>query len=133
MAPHLARSSHKSTARGSPARLSAAECHLTAAIFTGRVGDTYAFCSLATDRVGNVEQKNCASAPDAVTRIGASGCLGDCDGDGVVVVNELVLMVNIALGNAPASVCLAGDRNHDGAITIDENVTAVDNALSGCF
>jgi len=41
-------------------------------------------------------------------------------------------MVNIALGNANIDTCLAGDANPDGQITIDEVLTAVNNALSGC-
>ncbi len=41
-------------------------------------------------------------------------------------------MVNAALGTVPASECLAGDSNHDGAITIDEVLKAVNNALSAC-
>jgi hypothetical protein len=34
-------------------------------------------------------------------------------------------MVNIALGNAPLTMCDSGDANHDGQITIDEILTAV--------
>jgi hypothetical protein len=41
-------------------------------------------------------------------------------------------MVNISLGNASVSTCPAGDANHDGQITIDEILTAVQNALRGC-
>jgi hypothetical protein len=41
-------------------------------------------------------------------------------------------MVNIVLGNANVDTCLAGDANRDGQITIDEILTAVSNALSGC-
>jgi hypothetical protein len=41
-------------------------------------------------------------------------------------------MVNIALGNVPITDCLAGDRSGDGTITVDEILTAVNNALSGC-
>jgi len=41
-------------------------------------------------------------------------------------------MVNIALGSAPLSACPAGDANGDGHITIDEILTAVNNALNGC-
>jgi hypothetical protein len=40
--------------------------------------------------------------------------------------------VNIALGNATVSDCRAGDGNHDGQITIDEILAAVNNALNGC-
>jgi len=61
-----------------------------------------------------------------------SGCSGDCNGDGVVTVNELLTMVNLALGNADAATCLSGDANHDGQITIDEILGAVNNALTGC-
>ena len=42
-------------------------------------------------------------------------------------------MVTVALGNAPASECEAGDVNHDGQITVDEILTAVSNALNGCL
>jgi hypothetical protein len=41
-------------------------------------------------------------------------------------------MVNIALGDAPVSACEAGDANHDGRITVDEILTAVNDALNGC-
>jgi hypothetical protein len=61
-----------------------------------------------------------------------STCAGDCDGSGAVAVNELVTLVNIALGSAEVATCLAGDANGDGAITIDEILTAVNNALNGC-
>jgi hypothetical protein len=59
-------------------------------------------------------------------------CIGDCGGDGGVTINELLLLVNVALDNVPASECRAGDSNHDGVITIDEILAAVNNALSGC-
>jgi hypothetical protein len=59
-------------------------------------------------------------------------CVGDCSGDGMVTVDELLTMVNIALGNAPISECPAGDANNDMQITVDEILTAVNNALNGC-
>jgi len=62
----------------------------------------------------------------------ASVCTGDCNGDGTVTVEEILTMVNIALGAAHPSACLAGDANHDGEITIDEILIAVNNALNGC-
>jgi hypothetical protein len=40
-------------------------------------------------------------------------------------------MVNIALGG-PIEDCLAGDRDGDGHVTVDEIVAAVANALDGC-
>lgn len=60
------------------------------------------------------------------------GCDGDCAQDGVVTVDELLTMVNIALGNAQITKCDSGDSNQDGQITVDEILTAVDAALNGC-
>ena len=59
-------------------------------------------------------------------------CAGDCNGSGQVTVDEILTMVNIALGSAVLSNCSAGDANHDGQITIDEILMAVHNALIGC-
>lgn len=59
-------------------------------------------------------------------------CAGDCAGDDQVTVDELVTMVNIALGNGEISDCETGDLNQDGQITVDEILTAVNNALNGC-
>jgi hypothetical protein len=41
-------------------------------------------------------------------------------------------MVNIGLGNAQVADCRAGDANGDTQITVDEVLTAVNNALNGC-
>lgn len=62
----------------------------------------------------------------------AQVCGGDCDGDGEVRINELVLGVNIALGLTSLDVCEAMDGNGGGDVTVDELVTAVRNALNGC-
>ena len=45
---------------------------------------------------------------------------------------EILTMVNIALGNASVSQCEPGDANSDTHITVDEILTAVNNALEGC-
>jgi hypothetical protein len=47
-------------------------------------------------------------------------------------VNELVTMVNAALGDASPATCPAGDADGDGEITISDIVVAVRNALGGC-
>ena len=59
-------------------------------------------------------------------------CVGDCGGDGSVTVDELLTMVNIALGNTPNSACPAGDADSSGDISVNEIVAAVNNALNGC-
>lgn len=62
---------------------------------------------------------------------GAQSCVGDCDEDGSVAVNELVLGVNIALGSAEISACPSFDDG-EGMVTIDRLIAAVNNALCGC-
>jgi len=59
-------------------------------------------------------------------------CSGDCNSDGQVTVDEILKMVNIALGNTPVTACGAGDTNQDGVITVNEIITGVNNALNGC-
>jgi hypothetical protein len=59
-------------------------------------------------------------------------CVGNCNSDTSVTVDELLTVVNIALGHASASTCSAGDPNQDQEITVDEILSAVNNALHGC-
>lgn len=63
---------------------------------------------------------------------GALPCVGDCNVDGEVTVDEVVRGVNIALGSLAVSECAAADRDGDGAVTIDEIVAAVQAALNSC-
>jgi hypothetical protein len=62
----------------------------------------------------------------------ASLCPGDCDGNGVVSVDEVLRQIGISLGGVPVSSCPAGDANGNGVITIDEVLATVNAALGGC-
>jgi hypothetical protein len=62
-------------------------------------------------------------------RRGRGDSVGDCNGDGRVTINELITMVNIALGNSALSACTAGDANGDGAITVDDLIRGVNTVL----
>lgn len=55
-------------------------------------------------------------------------CPGDCDGDLVVSVDEVVVCVSRALGRRSAG-CLACDANQDGEVTVDEVVEVVGATL----
>lgn len=66
------------------------------------------------------------------TRASSAECPGDCNGSAVVSIDELLTLVNMAIGNAAASACTAGDVDHDGAIQTREVISAVSSALSGC-
>jgi len=65
--------------------------------------------------------------------IGAAppACIGDCTGDGVVTVDELVRGVRIVLGELPASNCPAFDGG-DGQVTVSDLIAGVNNVLRGC-
>jgi hypothetical protein len=76
-----------------------------------------------------------ASVPASTFSLGADDfpvCVGDCNNHGAVTVEDVLTMVNVALGNAPVGDCIAGDPNDDSQITVDEILTAVNSALNGC-
>jgi hypothetical protein len=58
-------------------------------------------------------------------------CVGDCNGDGKITIDELVRGVNIALG-APLATCPEFDANGDGVVDITELTEAVLGSLLGC-
>ena len=58
-------------------------------------------------------------------------CAGDCNGDGVVAINELVLGVTAAT-TGDVSACPAIDLDGDGTVRIEELIAAVNAAQSGC-
>jgi len=70
--------------------------------------------------------------PSPTPTLAPPACTGDCDSSSAVTVNELVTLVNIALGNTPLSTCTAGDADGSGDITINEVIAATNNALNGC-
>jgi hypothetical protein len=72
-----------------------------------------------------------ASLATLNARAGAQMCVGDCNGDGTVEVNELIVGVNIALGVLAIAQCPSLD-NGDGSVPVDRLVLAVTNALDGC-
>jgi hypothetical protein len=76
------------------------------------------------------------AAPDVVDLVVPTptpvACLGDCDGDGTVAINELITGVGIALGNRPLSACQAFDGDDSDSVAINELIAAVNNALTGC-
>jgi hypothetical protein len=61
-----------------------------------------------------------------------TACAGDCNADGAVSIDELVLAIDIALGAQPVSDCESIDADHDGRISVNELVAAVTNASNGC-
>ena len=66
-----------------------------------------------------------------VAQRGQAQCVGDCNGDGRVVINELIIGVNIALGSSPVSYC-PSFANNQGEVDIAQLIKGVNNALEGC-
>lgn len=73
-----------------------------------------------------------ANQTPTVNETPAADCVGDCNGDGQVAINELIVGVNIALGSAPPSACPSIDRNGDGTAAVNELIGAVNASLAGC-
>ncbi len=71
-----------------------------------------------------------ATAPPTDTPV-MGACGGDCNDDGSVAINELIIGVSIALGALPVDTCpsFAGP---DGQVGITDLIAAVSDALSGC-
>jgi hypothetical protein len=60
-----------------------------------------------------------------------SACLGDCNGNGQVTIDDLLTLVNIALGSAQPLACPDGVPSGDN-VDIALILQAVSNALHGC-
>ncbi|MBX3025817.1 hypothetical protein KF840_12995 [bacterium] len=69
-------------------------------------------------------------APTGTAQVAA--CVGDCNGDRTVGIDELIRGVNIALGSTALDQCVSLDANGDGSAGIEELIRAVNNALQGC-
>jgi hypothetical protein len=58
-------------------------------------------------------------------------CVGDCNTDGQVTIDELLTLVNIALGSAEAAACPHGVPS-GAEVDIALILHAVNNALNAC-
>lgn len=59
-------------------------------------------------------------------------CVGDCNGDGRVTIDELTRGVRVTLAELAPDRCVALDANRNGSVSVNELVAAVDAALLGC-
>jgi outer membrane protein assembly factor BamB len=62
----------------------------------------------------------------------SAGCVGDCNGDATVSVDELIRAVSISLGTSTIDTCDAIDNNRDGTVAVSELVRGVGKSLGGC-
>ena len=59
-------------------------------------------------------------------------CIGDCNANGRVQINELIIGVSIALSRSTIDECPVFDGNDSGGVEINELIQAVRAALEGC-
>jgi len=59
-------------------------------------------------------------------------CPGDCNGDGVVPINEVVAAANVYLETAPVTTCAAADRDNSARVEINEVVQAAQSYQFDC-
>jgi hypothetical protein len=72
------------------------------------------------------------TTPTASPTRSSTRCCGDCDDNGVVSIDELVLAVWVGLQSMPVQSCLPIDHNGDARATVDELIRAVRAAVAGC-
>jgi hypothetical protein len=84
------------------------------------------------DRDADRSQITCTSGSVKIGAPLACGCVGDCNSDGAVSINELIRAVNISLELQPLENCTCADGNMDGRVTIAELIQAVNRSLDGC-
>jgi hypothetical protein len=70
------------------------------------------------------------SSPRPLTIEPRLECVGDCDGDGHVTVDELIRVLMIVLGVSSVDNCPRGLPGEP--ITVDDLVTIINNMLGGC-
>jgi hypothetical protein len=122
--------------RGAPAPAPPAGMALVRQSNTGTNADDFAVGDPAPQNnagmTGTLGQCPAPIEPTPTVTPGAGGCAGDCNGDGHVAINELILGVSIALDAQNLSACPSLDANGSGRIEINELIAAVNAAINGC-
>lgn len=91
-----------------------------------RDGLYYGFCVLATDSAGNMEQKELR--PEAMC---PNVLLGDVNGDGLIMVNDVVITINVILGSTTENfIFAAADMNGDSRILVNDVVLMIQKILT---
>jgi hypothetical protein len=98
--------------------------------FTGQDNDLAAACTLARlKRTGRIVTDHRSGLRFPRIDLAAAAATlpnftGDCNGDGLVTVNELHRAVDILLGLQPRSSCANADGNGDTVVTVEEVIAA---------
>lgn len=95
-------------------------------VFTFTASDGSTDGNLATVRI------DVQPAPTPTATAAPVSCIGDCNQDRRVTIDELVRGVTIALGASPLATCPAFDVSGGGQVRVDALIAAVRAALDGC-
>jgi hypothetical protein len=100
----------------------------------GPIGPTPTPTPTATSTVTPTSTATVANTPaqSATPTTTPPPCAGDCNDDGMVTVDDLVMGVNIALNLMPVDACASLDTNGDTTVTVEELIGAVTHALTRC-
>ncbi len=98
----------------------------------GEVVQDVTLTVLASDRPTASPTLVASASPTPLPTAPPAACLGDCNGNRQVTIDELLLSTNIALGRTPLAACPAAACGTASNVTIDCLIGAVSNALSGC-
>jgi hypothetical protein len=82
----------------------------------------------SVDGFGNMDGDRAATTQLSIE----VGCLGDCNRDTVVTIDELVTAVALAQGGNGLEECLLADGNGDGAVQVQELIGAVQQSMFSC-
>jgi hypothetical protein len=85
---------------------------------------------VASPTVTQIPSPTLSPMPSATPTSPGTSCAGDCSGDSVVTIDEVLVCVGIAMGG-PLT-CPPCDADADGQVTVDDLVQAVDAVLNGC-
>jgi hypothetical protein len=102
--------------------------------FATSIGNVHEIGERQESDVVDLALESAATPTPTVTETPTTGpsCVGDCDGNGTVAINELITGVGIALGSLPFTACPQFDSDGSNTVAINELIAAVNNALTGC-
>jgi hypothetical protein len=82
----------------------------------------------SVDGFGNMEGDRAATTQLTVE----VGCLGDCNQDSQVTIDELVTAVGLAQGGSALAACALADGNGNGTVDLQEIIGGVQHSLQEC-
>ena len=125
---------------GGPYALWQSQTTATSAAYSGQVGSSYGFYSIATDNVGNVEATPAGAEATTTVRdplnplrqwVSGGMTVSVYDVSGSVDVNPSDIVVKFGKGNSVSSITLGGTQSMDGLGIVISGATSVGSSRTG--